>query len=115
MSKIIQQKIFSWKNVEKSREIERLMMVIETMPDEELMKDLVSVRKGRRDDFPIRAVWNSILAGIVYEHISIESLRRELMRNGESADLTLRLKRKQCRPKTHTPRCFRNSWISRKR
>lgn len=83
MAKIIQQKIFSWKDVEKSREIERLLMVIETMPDEELMKELETERKGRRDDYPIRAVWNSILGGIVYQHISIESLRRELMRNGE--------------------------------
>ncbi|MDP1759030.1 MAG: transposase [Thermodesulfovibrionales bacterium] len=83
MAKIIQQKIFSWKDVEASGELERLTMVIEAMPDEELMKALEAERKGRRDDYPIRAVWNSILAGIVYQHISIESLRRELMRNGE--------------------------------
>ena len=31
--------------------------------------------------YPIRAVWNSILAGIVFDHHSIESLRRELSRN----------------------------------
>lgn len=83
LAKIIQQKIFSWKDVEKSSEIERLRMVIEEIPDEELMKALESERKGKRDDYPIRAVWNSILAGIVYQHISIESLRRELLRNGE--------------------------------
>lgn len=83
MAKIIQQKIFSWKDVEKSSEIERLRMVTEEIPDEELMKALESERKGKRDDYPIRAVWNSILAGITYQHPSIESLRRELMRNGE--------------------------------
>lgn len=83
MSKIIQQKIFSWKDVEESGELERLRMVIEAMPDEELMEALESERKGRRDDYPVRAVWNSILAGIVYQHTSIESLRRELLRNGE--------------------------------
>ena len=83
MAKIIQQKIFSWKDVEASGELERLKMVIETMPDDELMKVLEGERKGRRDDYPIRAVWNSILAGIVYQHASIESLRRELLRNGE--------------------------------
>jgi hypothetical protein len=58
-------------------------MVIETIPDEELMQDLEKERNGKRDDYPIRAVWNSILGGIVYQHPSIESLRRELMRNGE--------------------------------
>ena len=30
---------------------------------------------------PIRAVWNSILACIVFDHHSIKSLRRELSRN----------------------------------
>ena len=58
-------------------------MVIEAIPDNDLMKALEAERKGRRDDYPIRAVWNSILAGIVYQHASIESLRRELLRNGE--------------------------------
>jgi hypothetical protein len=83
LAKIIQQKIFRWKDVESSGELERLKIVIEVMPDNELMKELEAERKGRRDDYPIRAVWNSILAGIVYQHISIESLRRELLRNGE--------------------------------
>lgn len=83
MAKIIQQKIFRWKDVEASRELERLNMVIEAIPDDDLMKALEAERKGRRDDYPIRAVWNSILAGIVYQHASIESLRRELLRNGE--------------------------------
>lgn len=54
MAKIIQQKIFSWKDVEASSELERLRMVIEAMPDDELMK--AAERKGRRDDYPIRAV-----------------------------------------------------------
>jgi hypothetical protein len=83
MAKIIQQKIFSWKDIEGSGELERLTMVMETLPDDELMKELEHERKGRRDDYPIRQVWNSILAAIVYQHASIESLRRELLRNGE--------------------------------
>jgi Transposase DDE domain/Transposase domain (DUF772) len=83
MAIIIQQKLFSWKDVDLSGELERLKMVIETIPDEELMRDLEEERNGKRNDYPIRAVWNSILAGIVYQHASIESLRRELMRNGE--------------------------------
>jgi hypothetical protein len=83
LAKIIQQKIFRWKDVEASGELDRLKMVIEGMPDDGLMKALEAERKGRRDDYPIRAVWNSILGGVVYQHISIESLRRELLRNGE--------------------------------
>ncbi len=83
MAKIIQQKIFRWKDVEESGELERLRMVIEALPDDALMRALETERKGRRDDYPIRPVWNSILGGIVYQHASIESLRRELLRNGE--------------------------------
>ena len=83
MAHIIQQTLFSWKDVERSGELERLRMVIEVLPDDDLMKSLEAERKGRRDDYPIRPVWNSILAGIVYQHPSIESLRRELLRNGE--------------------------------
>jgi Transposase DDE domain len=83
LAQIIQQKIFSWKDVEGSGELERLRMVIEALPDDALMRALETERKGRRDDYPIRPVWNSILGGIVYQHASVESLRRELLRNGE--------------------------------
>jgi hypothetical protein len=31
----------------------------------------------------VRVVWNTILTGVVYEHASVESLRRELLRNGQ--------------------------------
>jgi hypothetical protein len=48
-----------------------------------LMKKLEAHRDKGRDDYPIRPVWNSVLAGIVYQHGSVESLRRELLRNGE--------------------------------
>jgi hypothetical protein len=83
MARIIQQKIFSWKDVEASGELERLKMVTEAIPDDALMEVLEAERKGRRDDYPIRPAWNSILAGVVYQHVTIESLRRELLRNGE--------------------------------
>jgi len=46
LAKIIQQKIFSLKDVEASGELERLRMVIEVMPDDELMGALESERKG---------------------------------------------------------------------
>jgi hypothetical protein len=74
LAKILQQKIFSWKDVESIGELERLKLVIEVMPDNELMKELEAERKGRRDDYPIRAVWNSILAGIVYQHNKIDNI-----------------------------------------
>jgi hypothetical protein len=42
--------------------------------------------KGR-DDYPVRAMWNSLLAGIVFQHESVEKLRRELARNGQLREI----------------------------
>jgi hypothetical protein len=53
------------------------------MPDEGLMRIVEEERDKGRDDYPVRAVWNSVLAGVVYEHQSVQSLRRELKRNGQ--------------------------------
>lgn len=75
--------LFSWEQVETTSDMDRLRLVLSALPDEGLMRALEDARKGRRDDYPIRAVWNSILAGLVFEHNSIEQLRRELSRNAE--------------------------------
>jgi hypothetical protein len=48
------------------------------------MKDKLyhmGIRGKGRDDFAVRAMWNAVLAGIVFQHESIESLIRELSRN----------------------------------
>ena len=83
MAIIAQQTLFVWNEIENLGDLERLGLVIEYMPDEELMDKLERERKNGRDDYPIRAMWNSILAGVVFQHISVESLRRELSRNGQ--------------------------------
>lgn len=83
MAIIPQQTFFVWSEIENLGDLERLNLVIEYMPDEELMETLEKERGKGRDDFPVRAMWNSILAGVVYQHLSIESLRRELSRNGQ--------------------------------
>jgi len=83
MAIIPQQALFGWEEVESLGDLERLRLVIEYMPDEELMEKLERERANGRDDYPLRAMWNSVLAGVVFQHISIESLRRELSRNGQ--------------------------------
>jgi len=75
--------LFSWEQIESSPEIQRLRMVLDGLPDEELMTLLEQKRGNGRDDYPIRPIWNSLIAGIVYQHPSISSLIRELLRNGE--------------------------------
>jgi hypothetical protein len=83
MAIISQQRLFGWEEIEGLGDLDRLRLVLENMPDEGLMKQLELERGCGRDDYPVRAVWNSILAGIVFQHPSIASLRRELNRNGQ--------------------------------
>ena len=83
MAILPQSELFSWEQVDASSDLKRLELMLSAIPDETLMRTLESERKGRRDDYPIRAIWNSILAGVVFQHCSIESLRRELLRNAE--------------------------------
>jgi hypothetical protein len=53
------------------------------IPDEELMRKLEKGRGHGRDDFPIRPMWNLLLARDVFEHRRDSSLLRELNRNGQ--------------------------------
>jgi hypothetical protein len=83
MAGIPQSELFSWDRLEASSDLRRFELLLSALPDEELMAALEEERKGRRDDYPLRAVWNSILAGVVFQHPSNEALRRELLRNAE--------------------------------
>lgn len=89
---IIQQlELFSWKDfhddLQNLGDLERFKLVIETMPDQKLIQILRTLRTKGRNDHPIEAMWNSILGGIVFEHVSIESLRRELRRNAQFREM----------------------------
>lgn len=83
MAIIPNKRLFGYRECEDLGDLERLKLVMEILPDEKLMRHLERKRKHGRNDNPIRGMWNSILAGIVFEHESIESLRRELQRNGQ--------------------------------
>ena len=79
--------LFEWDDVEDIGDLVRLRLLFEHLPDEPLMCALEAHRGHGRNDYPIRAVWNSILAGVVFSHETIESLRRELQRNGQLRNL----------------------------
>lgn len=83
--------LFSWKDFQDDLlnlgDLERLILVIETIPDTKLISTLQKLRGRGRNNHPIAAMWNSILAGIVFEHVSVESLRRELSRNAQLREM----------------------------
>ena len=84
---IPQKPMFGWKEIEALGDLERLRLVLEHLPDEPLMRVLEQARGRGRDEYPVRPMWNTLLAGIVFEHPSVESLRRELLRNGQLRQL----------------------------
>lgn len=91
MAIIHERNLFSWKDFQDDAQslgdLERLKLVLETLPDRKLVQTLSILRGNGRNDHPIQAIWNSVLAGIVYEHVSIESLRRELSRNAQLREM----------------------------
>ena len=74
MAIIPQVSLFEWTEIENLGDLERLRLVLDYIPDEELMQKLEDVRGNGRDDYSVRAMWNSLLAGIVFEHESESSL-----------------------------------------
>jgi hypothetical protein len=83
MAILPQPQLFSWKEIEDLGDLERLALLLDYLPDEPLMQALEAARGRGRNDYPVRAMWNSVLAGIVYQHPSVASLRRELRRNAQ--------------------------------
>ena len=86
MARIAQINLFSWKNIEASSDLIRLDLILSVIPDESLMQDLETRRGKGRNDYPVRAMWNALLAGVVFQHSSAAQLIREFRRNRELAD-----------------------------
>ena len=76
---IPQLKLFGWQEIESLGDLERLRLVLEHLPDEQLMVRLEREHGKGRDEYPVRAMWNSVVAGVVFQHRTIEELRRELI------------------------------------
>ena len=87
MANIPQSSLFGWDQIEAASDLDRLRLILSVLPDEQLMRRLEELRGKGRNDYPIRATWNTVLAGIVFQHPSVASLRRELLRNGELRQL----------------------------
>lgn len=80
--KIIPQiSIFDYTEIEILGDLERCKLLIENVPDEDIIKNLKKIRGKGRNDYPIEAVWNAILIMPLLECSTVEQLRRELSRN----------------------------------
>jgi hypothetical protein len=83
LASITQTELFCWTDVEELGDLERLALVFENLPDEQLVRRLETRRAHGRNDYPIRPMWNSLLASVVFQHQSTEDLRRDLARNAQ--------------------------------
>ena len=72
---------FSWNKVDKLSDLNRLRLVLDALPDTDIINALEEMRKNGRNDYPVAAMWRTLIAGIVFGHNSISSLIRELNRN----------------------------------
>ena len=87
MATIPQPYLFNWKEIDAASDLDRLVLVLLALPDENMVSFLEQRRGKGRDDYPIRPMWNAVIAGIVYQHPSAAALLRELRRNGELRQL----------------------------
>ena len=73
--------LFSWADVERLPDLERLGFVLDQLPDEGIVSALEAKRGRGRREHPVRAMWRALVAGVVFGHASSASLLRELGRN----------------------------------
>ena len=83
MAIIPQISLFDFNEIEILGDLERFKLALAGIQDEQLMRRLEKMRGKGRNDYPVRVMWNLLIAQKVFGHIRIDSLRRELMRNSQ--------------------------------
>jgi len=83
MAIIPQINLFDYSQIENLGDLERFGLALSGMEDEALMTHLEKLRGNGRDDYPVRVMWNLLVAMKVFGHPTIESFRRELARNSQ--------------------------------
>lgn len=83
MAVLYESSLFLWSEVAELGDLERLKLTLEGIEDEELMQFLEQRRGNGRDDYPVRVMWNLLIALKVCGHPTVESFRRELGRNSQ--------------------------------
>jgi hypothetical protein len=83
LATILHQQLFSWEDIDHSSDLYRLQLALEFLPDEGIVEALERLRGHGTDRYPIRPTWNALIAGVVLQHRTVESLLRELRRNAE--------------------------------
>ena len=81
MKIITQISAFDYSEIEILGDLERCKLLIDNVPDEKIVNKLIKIRGKGRNEYPIVAIWNSLLIMPLVECSTVEQLRRELSRN----------------------------------
>lgn len=73
--------LFAWDALEDSPTLQTLREILAIIPDGRLLQSLRMARGKGRDDYPIHALWGSLLLAIVLRHHSMDACLQELERN----------------------------------
>ena len=77
----------SWDNIGTRPELQRLELGLDALSHVALVVELGMRRGAGRNDLPVVAMWRLVIAWIVFQHASVESLLQELNRNPALLDL----------------------------
>lgn len=73
--------LFPWDMLEDSPSLQSIRTLLEAIPDHALLEALRAARGKGRDDFPISALWGTLLLSIILRHVTINACLEELERN----------------------------------
>ena len=74
-------RLFAWDELTDSMEVSTIRETLAGVPDGELLEGLRQWRGRGRDDYPVRALWGTVLLTILLRHVSVEACLAELRRN----------------------------------
>ena len=79
----IQQSLFPWDALDDSPAIRTIQLLLDAMPDAELIRSLDEARGRGRNDYPSIVLWRTLLLQIVLRHNSMDACLEELRRNSD--------------------------------
>jgi len=73
--------LFAWDALEDSPSLRSVRLLLETIPDQALLESLRLARGKGRDDYPVEALWGTLVLAIALRHVSTDACLEELKRN----------------------------------
>src|SRR5215218_7528107 len=73
--------LFAWAKLDDHPELSALKLLLESLPDQDLLEGLQRARGHGRDDFPVAVLWGVFVFTVALRHPSFVSCLEELRRN----------------------------------